>query len=146
MALALTSFGSLRAPNRRSCRFVTPWPPFQISELGRIPPVSIPPKSPQVPIWCPLRRGTNQFYDTLNVCFRQERSFNHADIQRCDGQQSTNSGQCSTLLSVGYWHFPFTRNKVSCSGLIDKVRFVIRRGGPFRTRSRLKQIVPAIEP
>ncbi len=44
-----------------------PWPPFQISKLGRSRPASIPSNSPQVPIWCPLQRGTNRFRFMLNV-------------------------------------------------------------------------------
>ncbi len=46
-----------------------PWPPFQISKLGRSRPASIPSNSPQVPIWCPLQRGTNRFRFMLNVRF-----------------------------------------------------------------------------
>jgi hypothetical protein len=32
-----------------------PWPPFQLSELGRIRSTAIIPNSAWVPIWCPLR-------------------------------------------------------------------------------------------
>ena len=57
-----------------------PWPPFQISQLGRFGPTSIVRNSHQVPIWCPLRRGTNRFCLILNVCFSQYRTLISPDF------------------------------------------------------------------
>ena len=93
MALALTSFGSvdsvypaphptgtlasLLCANRLSCRFVTPWPPFQISQLGRIRAACIGRKSSRVPIWCrcsqlkPPRRRFLQRRDNVAKVIRR---------------------------------------------------------------------------
>ena len=73
-----------------------PWPPFQISTLGRIRLVSIPLNSPQVPIWCPLRQSTNRFCFMLNVCFSRKRTFNLLENSCFQGPLTATSGStCS---------------------------------------------------
>ncbi len=82
-----------------------PWPPFLISQLGRIRPDSIIQKSLQVPIWCPLRRGTNRISLMLNVCFSRKRTFSDSI--------SEVSGLMSAFLQSGrFYHGKFPNFRV----------------------------------